>query len=104
VQKALDGTVAFSPELNEARLLIKVWSLVVNKAKGRRVSSRMLSRALKKVNLPPEERGYEENLLQENLKFGYQEYYKIKGNAKELHQTALENLAKAMECYSGKSA
>jgi len=56
----------------------------------------MLSRALKKVNLPPEERGYEENLLQENLKFGYQEYYKIKGNSKELRQTALENLAKAI--------
>lgn len=72
------GQVAFSPELNEARLLIKVWSLLVNKAKGRKVSSRMLSRALKKVNLAPEVRGYEENLLQENLKFGYQEYYKIK--------------------------
>jgi len=59
----------------------------------------MLSRALKKVNLAPEVRGYEENLLQENLKFAYQEYYKIKGNSKELRQTALENLAEAIASF-----
>jgi (p)ppGpp synthase/HD superfamily hydrolase len=73
-----------------------VWSLLVSKAKGRKVSSRFIARSLKKVNLLAEVRGYDEATLQERLKSAYQEYYKIKSNAKELRQTALENLAEAI--------
>jgi len=95
-RKLRTGQVAFSPELNEARSIIKAWSLLVNKAKGQKVSSRMISRALKKTTLPTEVIRYKETLLQEKLKEAYQSYYRIKGNAKELRQSALENLAEAI--------
>ncbi len=73
-RKLRTGQVAFSPEINEARSLIRAWSLLVNKSKGRKVSSRMLSRVLKRVNLPLEVRGYDEPLLKEKLKSAYQDY------------------------------
>jgi hypothetical protein len=88
--------VAFSPELNAARLKIKVWLLLVSKAIGRKVSSRLISRSLKKSNIALEARSFSEDALQEHLKTAYQEYYKIKGSASKLRQTALENLAEAI--------
>jgi hypothetical protein len=97
------GQVAFSPELNAARLKIKVWLLLVSKAKGRKVSSRLISRFLKKSNIALEARSFSEDVLQEHLKNSYQEYYKIKGSASELRQTALENLAEAIAA-SGNSS
>jgi hypothetical protein len=51
-RKLRTGQVAFSPELSEARSVIKVWSLLVSKAKGRKISSRMLARTLKQLNIP----------------------------------------------------
>jgi hypothetical protein len=35
---------------------------------------------------------FSEETLQEQLKLAYQDYYKVKGTANELRQTALENL------------
>jgi len=80
-RKLRTGQVAFSLELSEARSIIKVWSLLVSKAKGRKVSSRFIAQSLEKVNLLAEVRGYDEATLQERLKSAYQEYYKIKSNA-----------------------
>jgi len=56
----------------------------------------MIAWTLTQLNIPAEVRGYDEATLQERLKSAYQEYYKIKGNAKELRHTALENLAEAI--------
>jgi hypothetical protein len=95
-RKPRTGQVAFSPELSEARSVIKAWSLLVSKAKGRKISSRMIARTLKQLNIPAEVRAYDDSTLQERLKSAYQEYYKIKGNAKELRHTALENLVEAI--------
>jgi hypothetical protein len=36
------GQVAFSPELNQCRHIIHAWSLLLQKAKGGKVSSRLL--------------------------------------------------------------
>jgi hypothetical protein len=102
-RKLRTGQVAFSPELNEARIKIIAWLLLVSKAKGRKTSSRMISRALKCATIPTEARGYDEPILQEKLKAAYQEYYKIKGCAKELRNTALESLAEAI-AVSGNSS
>jgi hypothetical protein len=101
-RKLRTGQVAFSPELNAARLLIKAWSLLVNKTKGRKVSSRLVSRTLKQAGISPEARGFKDEILQEKLKEAYKHYYHLKGNAKELRQTALENLAEAI-ALSGNS-
>jgi HD superfamily phosphohydrolase len=91
-RKLHTGQVAFSPELNAARLKIKVWLLLVSKAKGRKVSSRLISRSIKKANMNQEVKLFYEETLQEQLKLAYQDYYKVKGTANELRQTALENL------------
>jgi len=73
-RKLRTGQVAFSPELNEARMKIKAWLLLVSKAKGRKTSCRMISRALKFATIPTEACGYDEPILQEKLKAAYQEY------------------------------
>jgi len=86
----------FSPALNEARLVIKAWSLLLQRAKGQKISSRLISQTLKKVNLPPNTRGLSSEAISEHLKNAYKEYYLIKGEAKELQNTALENLALAL--------
>jgi hypothetical protein len=84
-RKLRKGNVAFSPELNAARIVIKAWSLLLQKAKGSKVSSRLISRTLKKANLP-------DSYLKEACKA----YYVIKGDAANLRHTALDNLAAAL--------
>jgi hypothetical protein len=95
-RKLRTGQVAYSPELNAIRLTIKAWLLLIARKQKRRVSSRLLSRSLKKTSLSYEvyKLGLEE--LKERLKEEYQHYYKIKGEAKQLRMTALEALALAM--------
>lgn len=95
-RKLRTGQVAFSPELNAVRLKIKVWLLLVSKAKGRKVSSWLISRSIRKANMNQEVKLFSEETLQEQLKLAYQDYYKVKGTANELRQTALENLAAAI--------
>jgi hypothetical protein len=94
--KLRKGNVAFSPALNEARLVIKALSLLLQRAKGQKIRSRLISRTLKKVNLPPNTRGLSSEAISEHLKNAYKEYYLIKGEAKKLWNTALENLALAL--------
>ena len=94
--KLRKGNVAFSPALNEARLVIKALSLLLQRAKGQKIRSRLISRTLKKVNLPPNTRGLSSEAISEHLKNAYKEFYLIKGEAKELWNTALENLALAL--------
>ncbi len=48
------GQVAFSPQLQVADRQIKAWSLLEKKAKGMKVSSRLLKRSLHKANIPIE--------------------------------------------------
>ena len=77
-RKLWTGQVAFSPELNATRLIIKAWSILINKTRGRKVSSRLISRTLKLTNISSEARGYNLTILQEKLKEAYQSYYSIK--------------------------
>jgi hypothetical protein len=90
------GNVAFFPTLNAARLLIKPWSLLLQKAKGGKVSPRLIAWTLKKVQLPSSVRGYSIAEVNEKLKLAYKEYYVVQADAAELRQTALENLVEAM--------
>jgi len=55
------------------RITIRAWFLVLNKAKGMRVSSRMLSRALKKSMMTPEVRVLTEQAAQAQLKEAYRQ-------------------------------
>lgn len=66
------------------------------KTRGKKVSSRLLSRALKKAKMKPKTNALACQDVQENLKEAYKQYYILKGTANELRQTALENLAEAI--------
>jgi hypothetical protein len=80
------GQVSFSPEIHLARTTIYAWSMIKKKAKGLRVSSRLITRTLKKACLPY-------NL---HLEAAYKHYYSIKGSHKELRKTATEKRAEAL--------
>jgi histone H3/H4 len=51
---------------------------------------------LKKAQVSAEARQLSEEAIQDHLKAVYQKYYKVKGSARELCQTALESLAEAI--------
>jgi hypothetical protein len=95
-RKLRKGNVAFSPELNAARIVIKAWSLLLQKAKGSKVSSRLISRTLKKATLPATTRGFDKEEIDSYLKEACKAYYVIKGDAANLRHTALDNLAAAL--------
>jgi len=82
--------------LNATRLLVKAWNLILNKLKGKKVSSRLIARSLKKANLPIEVRGFSIEQVQEKLKQAYQDYYCNKNQAASLRNTSLELLAEAI--------
>jgi hypothetical protein len=90
------GQVAFSPEINAARLTITAWALLLKRAKGNTVSSRLLHRSLKKarIDISMKHRGID--FLEEHLKLAYKHYYSIKGSHRNLRSTYLENLADAI--------
>jgi len=48
-RKLRKGQVAFSPELQQASSLIKAYNLCLKRSQGRKVSSRLMSRTLKKA-------------------------------------------------------
>jgi hypothetical protein len=69
---------------------------VDSKTKKQKVSSRLLSRTLKKAQITPTARSLALVEMQNQLKDEYKAYCKIKGEAKELQATALDNLADAL--------
>jgi hypothetical protein len=95
-QKVRRGQVAFLPALNKRRLKIRAWLLLLNKVKGKKVSSRLIARALQNANLPSETRGLYEEDVKGRLNEEYNTYYDIKGEAQHLRSTALEALAEAL--------
>lgn len=54
--KLRTGQVAYSPELNDSRLKIKAWLLLISRAKNHKISSRLIKRTLKKAGLSIEMR------------------------------------------------
>ena len=72
------GQVAFSPELQLASRKINAWLLLEKKAKGMRMSSRYLSRTLRKASIPIASRSASLDSIGERLKSVYQEYYSVR--------------------------
>jgi hypothetical protein len=67
-RKLRKGNVAFSPILNATRLQVQAWNLVLRKVQGQKVSSRLISRSLKKANLSQDFHSYSSKQIQEFLK------------------------------------
>jgi hypothetical protein len=66
------------------------------KARGQRISSRLLRRALTKASLMSESRGLPMADIACKLKHLFQEYYKVKGSSKEVRDSAMESLTEAL--------
>ncbi len=90
------GQVAFSPQLQKAGRIIKAWCLLDKKARGLRVSSRLISRSLKKVSIPMSARSMKKEDIALKLKEAYQDYYKTKGSSKELRASAMDERIEAL--------
>ncbi len=60
------------------------------------MSSRLLSRALKKAGIPTTTKAHSIIEIQDELKVAYKHYYSLKKKSKELRETHLEKLASAM--------
>jgi hypothetical protein len=90
------GQVSFSPQIQKAHRVIKAWSLLEKKVKGQKVSSRLLSRSLRKALLLPAARSLPAADISNKLKEAYQSYYRIKGSHPELRVTAMEKLEEAI--------
>jgi hypothetical protein len=90
------GQVAFPPEPNQCRRIIHAWSLLLRKAKGGKVSSRLLQRTLNKAELSASCRTLSETNITQHLTEAYRDYYRTKSESNSLRQNHLENLAEAL--------
>jgi hypothetical protein len=95
-RKLRKGQVVFSLALQQAMRTIKVYTLLHRKAEGRKVSSRLLSRAIHKANLTPAVHALSIADLKVQLQESYKQYYTIKKNHVAHRHTHLEELAQAL--------
>jgi hypothetical protein len=90
------GQVDFSPEIQLARRTITAWSLLIKKASGLKVSSRLLQKSMKKAIITYNLWFMGLAFIDEHLILSYKHYYSIKGAYKMLHNTAREIRAEAL--------
>jgi hypothetical protein len=95
-KKMHKGNVPYSDELQKIRNKIEGWSLLLKRKKGLKVSSRKVSRSLKKANIPEHTKNYTTTEVKDELELATKEYYKLKKSAKELRETYLTRLATAI--------
>lgn len=90
-RKLRKGHVAYSPQLNKISKQINTWTLLEKKKKRMKISSRLLRHSLNKASIPIDVRAWSLEEISTKLKTKFQEYYKIKGCAKDIRNTAMEN-------------
>lgn len=96
-RKLRKGQVSFSPKLQKASLLLKAYTLLKKKSLGRKVSSRLLARSLKKAGLSSLVHALTGPELDTSIRDAYQTYYSIKKHHVQFWQTHLDSLAEALE-------
>jgi hypothetical protein len=96
------GQVGFSPEIQQARQTIYVWSLLKKRSLNLKVSSRLLQRSLKKAKIHHNLRQMGQAFIDEHLHAAFKHYYSIKGSHPQLRQTHLENRAEALAAEGNK--
>jgi hypothetical protein len=95
-RKLRTGNVPYSDTLQTSRNKIQAFSLLLKFKRGLKVSSRLLSRSLKKAGIPTTTKANSIIVIQDELKVEYKHYYSLKKTSKELRETHLERLASAM--------
>jgi hypothetical protein len=89
------GQVVFSPAIHSTRVKIYAWMLLLRKAEGKKVSSRLLQRVLKKAEIPPTARGSTPQTCKENLKASHHSYFSLRKSAPAMRAKHLQSLASA---------
>jgi hypothetical protein len=89
------GQVAFSPTVQAARINIYAWTLLLRRSSGHKVSSRLITRVLKKAKVPTTSRGHSEQDCRAKLKEAHRSYYSLRKSAPELRATYLDSVAEA---------
>jgi hypothetical protein len=95
-RKLRTGNVPFSDTLQHERNTIAAYSLLLKFKKRLKVSSRRLTRSLKKAGIPTSIKGDSVLVVQDELKAAYKRYFTLKKNSSALRDTHLERLASAM--------
>jgi hypothetical protein len=95
-RKFRKGNVPYSAELQQARDTIGGWLLLLKHKQGLKVSSRKLSRTLKKAGIPTSSKADSMISITDQLKTANTNYYKLKRSAAELRVTHLERLANSI--------
>jgi hypothetical protein len=89
------GQVAFSPTVQAARINIYAWTLLLRRSSGHKVSSRLITRVLKKAKVPTTSRGHSEQDCRAKLKEAHRSYYSLRKSAPGLRATYLDSVAEA---------
>jgi hypothetical protein len=95
-RKLRKGNIPYSPVIQQARNKIEGWSLLLKSKKGLKVSSRKLSRTLKKAGIPTMAKADNIVCIKDELDLATKQYYTLKKRSKELRETHLESLASAL--------
>jgi hypothetical protein len=88
--KLRKGNVAYSDTIQDARVKVEGWSLLLRHSKGLKVSSWKVSRTIKKAEIPTEARGYNTLAIKDELQIAAKKYYELKKSAKQLRMSYLE--------------
>jgi len=94
-------TGCFAPTTQHLIIQIKAWSLLLKWAQVGKGCSHYLSRVLGKANLQHQERTMGITYLQQHLKQAYPDYYLAKGNASQMRESYLYELAEAQAEHRG---
>ena len=92
------GQVAYTPELKTLISAVRFWKYVCNKKEGRRVSSRLLARTMKKANITQRLRNImqlDSESIRGALQSCYRQYSEYKMCAVKKRKSWLEELAEA---------
>jgi hypothetical protein len=95
-RKLRKGNIPYSPVIQQARNKIEGWSLLLKSKKGLKVSSRKLSRTLKKAGILTMAKADNIVCIKDELDLATKQYYTLKKRSKELRETHLESLASAL--------
>jgi hypothetical protein len=90
------GQVDFSPTIQLFMRKINAWQLLYKRAQGKKVSSRLLSRSIKKAKIDSSNRIMGKEYLQEQLHSAYKNYYQAKSNHGALRASAMHTRAEAL--------
>jgi hypothetical protein len=78
-RKLETGQVAFSPQIQQAHQTIYAWSLIIKRAKGLQISSRLLQRNMKKAGLDLSSKCNEVKCVEQHLKEDLQALLQYQG-------------------------